>query len=91
MAKGKNAVTMTELRANPSRVVRRAAGSKQPIFVTERGQTRAVLLGADAFEKREMLLAILEGERDTAAGRTHSFEEVFAEANKVLKHRPDRG
>ena len=66
MPKRTKPVSVTELRANLSRVVRRARSSHEPIVVTERGRPSAVLLSLEAYTalrgnpEREMLRSILD-------------------------------
>lgn len=84
MTKSKNAVTMSELRASPARILRRAEASNRPIVVTERGKPRGILLSSKAHQDWGMLLSIMRGEREALSGKTVPFEQVFAKADKVL-------
>ena len=91
MTKRTKPVSVTELRANPGRVVRRARGSHQPIVVTERGRPSAVLLSLEAYDalrgrpEYEMLRSIRRGRREIAAGRFFTLDQIMADARKVLK------
>jgi prevent-host-death family protein len=90
MPKRTKPVSVTELRANLSRVVRRARSSHEPIVVTERGRPSAVLLSLEAYTAlrgapdRALLREIRRGERDVARGRTVPFEQVEVDVQKVL-------
>jgi prevent-host-death family protein len=83
-------VSVTELRQNTGRVLRRARGSKQPIVVTEKGKPQAVLLSFSAYgdlrsdRERALLRSILRGRREIRAGRSHSVEDVLDDLRKVL-------
>jgi prevent-host-death family protein len=91
MPKRTKPVSVTELRANPGRVMRRAKGSHEPIVLTERGKPSAVLLSLEAYAalrgnpEREMLRSIRRGQREIAAGRFFTLDQVMADARKVLK------
>jgi prevent-host-death family protein len=90
MPKRTKPVSVTELRANAGRVMRRAKGSREPIVLTERGRPSAVLLSLAAYAAlrgspdRALLREIGRGERDVTRGRTVSFEQVRADVEKVL-------
>jgi prevent-host-death family protein len=91
MPKRTKPVSVTELRANLSRVVRRVRSSHEPIVLTERGKPSAVLLSLEAYAalrgnpEREMLRSIRRGQREIAAGRFFTLDQVMADARKVLK------
>lgn len=82
-------MSLAELREDSAGVVRRVSGSKRPVIVTERGKARAVLLSVEAYEhgerEREILRELVRGEREIAAGRGFSLDEILAEADKVLR------
>jgi prevent-host-death family protein len=87
MAKSK-AVSVAELSANPTAVVRRVRGSKRPLRLTAGGRTQAILLSVETYERsereRELLLALARGDREMAAGRGFSLDRVLGDADKVL-------
>jgi len=91
MAKRTKPVSVTELRQNAGRVMKRAKGSREPIVLTERGRPSAVLLSLEAYAAlrgnpvREMLRSIRRGQREIAAGRFFTLDQVMADARKVLK------
>ena len=91
MAKASGAISVAELRENAAGVVRRVRGSKRPMILTERGRAQAVLLSVEAYERsereREILCQLARGEREIAAGRGFSLEQVLADADKVLARR----
>jgi prevent-host-death family protein len=91
MPKRTKPVSVTELRQNAGRVMRRAQGSREPIVLTERGRPSAVLLSLEVYAalrgnpEREMLRSIRRGRREIAAGRFFTLDQVIADARKVLK------
>jgi prevent-host-death family protein len=88
VARISKAVSLAELREDSAGVVRRVRDSKRPVIVTDRGRARAVLLSVEAYEhaerEREILRELVRGEREIAAGRSFSLDEVLADADKVL-------
>jgi prevent-host-death family protein len=94
MPKRTKPVSVTELRQNAGRVLRRACGSNQPIVVTEKGKPQAVLLSLSAYgdlrsdRERALLRSILRGRREIQAGRSHSVDEVLSDLQKVLSRAP---
>ncbi len=78
-------VTIAELRARLAEIVKRVGERGSPLYVTQRGQARAVLLGADAYrgliDQLEYLDDSLEAlqakeRREKAHERTRRWEEV---------------
>lgn len=81
-------IPVTDLRQDAAAVVKRVQASDQPLVITQRGRAAAVMLSVRAYEKaaneRELLLRLLESERDIAEGVGYSLEEVMAEADAYL-------
>jgi len=93
MPKSAKSVTLHELEAKASRLVRGVRRHDAPVVITENGRASAVLVGIAAFERaareREILLQLARGEREIRAGRGASLERVLADVDKVL-HRTRR-
>jgi prevent-host-death family protein len=93
MAKLPDIVPITDLRQDAAAVLSRLRNSDDPIVVTQRGRAVAVLQGVDSYEQgereRDILRKLAAGEQDLAAGRAHAFDELMAEAKKLLE--TDRG
>ena len=89
MAKLPDIVPITDLRQDAAAVLNRLRNSDDPIVVTQRGRAVAVLQSVDSYEQgereRDILRKLAAGEQDLAAGRTHAFDEVMAEAKKLLE------
>lgn len=83
-----NIVPISELRQDASGIVKRAAASGAPVFITQYGRASAVLLSAGAYERTqrelEMLRILAQGEADIAAGVGHDLDAVMAEADELL-------
>jgi prevent-host-death family protein len=88
MASMPDIVPITDLRQNASGVIKRAAASQQPVFITQHGRAAAVVVSAQAFERTQHELEILRllarGEAEIDAGSGHTLAEVMAEADELL-------
>jgi len=81
-------VPITDLRQNASGIVKRAAASGHPVFITQHGRATAVVVSATAYERAQNELEILRllarGEAEIGAGVGHDIDDVFAEADRLL-------
>jgi prevent-host-death family protein len=88
MAKIPYIIPVTDLRQNAAGVIRRVRDSKEPVFVTQRGRTAAVVLSAEAYESaennREILEALARGEKEIEAGQGRDLATVKAKAARLL-------
>jgi prevent-host-death family protein len=79
-------VTIRDLSRNTSEVIDGVRETGRPAFVTRNGRPVAVLTPLNEEDLEDYLLAthpeiiqsIAEAERDIAAGRTISFDDLFA-------------
>ena len=75
-------IPLTDLNANPGRVVRQVADSRRPVLLTSRGRGVAVVQSVAEYEaaeeEREFMRAVVQGIADVEAGREVSIEEVRA-------------
>ena len=75
-------VPLTDLKANPGRVVRQVAESRRPVLLTSRGRGVAVVQSVAEFEAAEegraFMRAVVEGLSDLEEGRELSLGEVKA-------------
>jgi prevent-host-death family protein len=73
-------VPLTELKANPGRVVRHVAESHRPVLLTSRGRGVAVVQSVTEFEATEevraFMRAVVEGLSDLEEGREVSLRVV---------------
>ena len=81
-------VPVKELRRDPAAVLKRLRSSAQPLVITRRGRSAAVMLGVAAYERaereRELLRLVVRGEQQIVAGAGHDLEDVLAKADTVL-------
>jgi prevent-host-death family protein len=86
-----NIVPISELRQDASSIVREAAATGDPVFITQHGRASAVLLSAGAYERTQRELEILrilaQGEADIQAGVGFDIDVVMAEADALLEQR----
>ena len=75
-------IPLTDLKANPGRVVRQVADSRRPVLLTSRGRGVAVVQSVAEYEaaeeEREFMRAVVQGIADVEAGREVSIKEVSA-------------
>jgi len=83
-----NIVPISELRQDASAIVKRAASSGDPVFITQHGRASAVLVSAGTYARTQRELEILrilaQGEVDIAAGVGHDLDVVMAEVDELL-------
>ncbi|MBE0564978.1 MAG: type II toxin-antitoxin system Phd/YefM family antitoxin [Krumholzibacteria bacterium] len=84
-------VPVSDFRRDAAAVLQKVQASPDPVVLTQRGRSVAVLQSVEAYERtqRDLALAraLLAGEADVAAGRVRADGEVLAEARALL----DRG
>lgn len=75
-------VPVTDLKLNPSRVIRHAARVGRPVLLTRRGRGVAVLQSLDDYElgedERAFIRAVVDGLADLEAGQEVSLAEAKA-------------
>jgi prevent-host-death family protein len=83
-----NIIPISDLRSDAAGVIKRAAATDEPVFITQRGRASAVLVSSSAYERTQHELEILRllarGEADIAAGKGHDLEDVMQEARELL-------
>jgi len=81
-------VPITDLRQDAAGVIKRAADSQAPVFITQRGRAVAVVVSAQSYERTQHELEILRllaaGEVEIEAGVGHDLDEVLAAADELL-------
>jgi prevent-host-death family protein len=81
-------VPISDLRQDASGIVKRAAATGDPVFITQRGRATAVMVSAQTYERTqhefEILKALARGEAEIEAGVGHDTADVFSEADGLL-------
>jgi prevent-host-death family protein len=83
-----NIIPISDLRQDTAGVIKRAAASDEPVFITQRGRASAVLVSSTTYERTQRELEILRllarGEAEIAAGVGHDLDDVMEEARVLL-------
>ncbi len=78
----RDVVPITDLKANPGRIIKHSAEAHRPVLLTSRGRGVAVVQSVADYEtsedEREFMRAVVAGLADLEAGRELSFAEVKA-------------
>jgi len=81
-------VPITDLRQNAAGVIKRAADSQAPVFITQRGRAAAVVISTQSYQRTQHELEILRllaaGEVEIEAGVGHDLDEVLGAADELL-------
>lgn len=74
---------ITDFRHHPQEMWQRTKKSKRPLILTHRGRAALVVEDAEAFERRqerlELLEAVVQGLAEAERGELHAHREVMAE------------
>ena len=85
-------VPVTDLRQDAAAILKRVESSSQPLVITRRGRSAAVMLSVDAYEhgerERELLRLLVRGEQEIAADIGHDLDNVLAETKDLLGDEP---
>ena len=88
MARIPELIPVTDLRQDAAAILKRVESSSQPLVITQRGRSAAVMLSVDAYEhgerERELLRLLVRGEQEIAANVGHALDDVLAEAGDLL-------
>ena len=83
-----NIVPISDLRQDAAGVIKRAAASDEPVFITQRGRASAVLVSSKSYERTqhelELLRLFARGEAEIEAGVGRDLDEVMADARALL-------
>jgi len=86
-------VPVSDFRRDTATVLQKLQASQDPVVLTQRGRSVAVLQSVDAYERiqRDLALAraLLAGEADAASGRIKTENEVLAESRALLDRECD--
>ena len=73
-------VALTDLKANPGRVVKQVTNSHRPVLLTSRGRAVAVVQSVADYERaeedREFMRAVIVGLSDIESGQEVSLEQA---------------
>jgi prevent-host-death family protein len=84
-----NIVPISDLRQDAAGVIKRAASSHEPVFITQRGRAAAVMVSTQTYERTmrelEVLRLLARGEAEIEADRGYDLDIVLAEADQLLR------
>ena len=70
------------IKANAAEILDQVNETHRPIYVTQNGEARAVLLDTESYEKMKKTIGLLklltQGENDIAAGKVLAQEDFFS-------------
>jgi prevent-host-death family protein len=81
-------IPISDLRQDTAGVIKRAALSHEPVFITQHGRPAAVLVDTQTYERTQRQLQILQllarGTAQIEAGVGRDMDAVFADADELL-------
>lgn len=81
-------VPISDLRQDAAGVIKRAALSREPVFITQRGRPAAVMVDTQTYEHTQHQLEILQllarGTAEIEAGVGRDLDAVMADADDLL-------
>lgn len=76
------------IKANAAEILAQVNETHRPVYVTQNGEAKAVLLDTESYEKMKKALGLLkllaQGERDIVDGKVLSQEEFFSVMDRDL-------
>jgi prevent-host-death family protein len=85
---------VTYLKANAADLLAQVNETHRPVFITQKGEARAVLQDPESYERMRSALGLMkllaQGEVDVRQGRVRPQEEVFADLADSLSARTDK-
>ena len=77
------------VKANTASILSQVNKTHRPVYITQNGEARAVLLDTESYEKMQNALGILkliaQGEKDIAAGQVMKQAEFFSRIETSLR------
>jgi prevent-host-death family protein len=86
---------VTYLKNHAADLLSQVNESQSPIYITQKGDARAVLQDPKSYEQMRSAIGLLKlialGEEDIRAGRAKAQGQVFADLESTLQHRIKAG
>jgi len=81
-------IPISDLRQDAAGIIKRAALSREPVFITQRGRPAAVMVDAQTYERtqrqHEILQLLARGAAEIEAGVGRDLDSVMADADDLL-------
>ncbi|MEW5953781.1 MAG: type II toxin-antitoxin system Phd/YefM family antitoxin [Bacillota bacterium] len=78
------------IKANAAEILAQVNETHRPVYVTQNGEVKAVLLDPESYEKMKKALGLLkllaQGERDLIDGKVLSQEDFFSVMDRDFGH-----
>jgi prevent-host-death family protein len=88
MGKLTNIVPVSDLRQDAAKLLNQLNKNKDPLIITQRGRSAAVMIGVEAYEKseqeKELLRLLLKGEKEIDEGEGYDLNTVLSDADAIL-------
>ena len=82
---------VTYLKNHAANLLSQINESQRPVYITQKGETRAVLQDPKSYEQMRSAIGLLKlvalGEEDIRSGRTKDHDQLFAEIETNLQKR----
>lgn len=82
--------SISYVKAHAADILNQVSKTRRPVFVTQNGEAKAVLLDSDSFENMKNTLGLLklisQGDRDIRNGKIIDQDDVFAMIENKLKN-----
>ena len=76
------------IKANAAEILTQVNETHRPVYVTQNGEAKAVLLDTESYEKMKKVLGLLkllsQGERDLVDGKVLSQEDLFSDFDQAF-------
>ena len=86
---------VTYLKNNIADLLSQINESQRPVYITQKGETRAVLQDPKSYEQMRSTIGLLKlialGEEDIRSGKTRGQDQVFADLEVNLQQRMKSG
>ncbi|WP_206812328.1 type II toxin-antitoxin system Phd/YefM family antitoxin [Paradesulfitobacterium ferrireducens] len=74
------------VKANAAEILEQVNETRRPVYVTQNGEAKAVLLDTESYEKMKKAIGLLkllaQGERDLVEGKVVSQDDLFSELDQ---------
>jgi prevent-host-death family protein len=81
-------IPISDLRQDAAGVIRQVVATDEPVVITQRGRSSAVLMSVHAYERtqyeNELLRVLARGDAEITSGLGRDAEDVMAEARALL-------
>ncbi len=77
------------IKAHTAEILKQLSHTRRPVFITQNGEAKAVLLDTESYQQMKKALGILKiiarGEKDVKDGKFHSQDTFFASLEEKLR------